>query len=160
MAHRSSRSLRVAYICCVLGIVAPVGLSASSWVGISMGRAGVSSIPAILSLVVLLALGVWRIWVVGADRTTLDAPQTHGALSATRILGIVFLYIGAVVFLLNVAGRPLIRALITRPSENGIEYFIAGVYLAFLGGLGSLGLVLFEYSRIRSFEKSASLGDS
>jgi hypothetical protein len=107
-----------------------------------------------VSAALFLGLGIWRIWVVAADRMALDSPQTEGVLLAARVLGVVFLYLGTLVFVLNVVGRPLIRALITRPSENGVELYVAGMYLAMLGGIGTLGLLLFEYSRLRSFEKA------
>lgn len=160
MAYRSSWPLRIAYIGSILGVVLPVGLSASGWVGLSLGRGGASGVVAALSSIVLVAVAIWRIWVVAADRSALNAPRATGALSAARILGMFLLYVGTVVFVLNLVGRPLMRALVTRPSENGIEYYVAGLYLAFFAGLGSLGLILFEYSRIRSFEKSEILGDS
>ena len=160
MVHRSSLPVRIAYICTVLGIVAPIGLAASGWVGLSLGRGGYGGILSTVSFALFLALGLWRIWVVAADRSTLDSPQTKGLLLAARLVGLFLLYVGAVVFVLNVVGQPLIRALVTHRSEDGIEYYVAGMYLALLGGFGSLGLLLFEYSRIRSFEMGASLEDS
>ncbi len=44
-------------------------------------------------------------------------------------------------------------ALITHRSENGIELFVVGIYLAMLGGIGFLGLITFELSRLLGFEE-------
>jgi|SRR5690348_11509899 len=153
MAHRISWPTRIAYIGTVLGIVAPIGLSASSWVGISLGRGGVGGFPMYVSAVLFLGLGIWRIWVVAADRSALESPQTEGVLLAARLVGVLFLYLGTLVFVLNVIGRPLIRTLIKRPSEDGVEFYVAGIYLAMFAGIGTIGLLLFEYSRLRSFER-------
>jgi hypothetical protein len=106
-----------------------------------------------VSAVLFLGLGIWRIWVVAADRSALESPQTEGVLLAARLVGVLFLYLGTLVFVLNVIGRPLIRALITRPSEDGVEFYVAGMYLAMFAGIGTIGLLLFEYSRLRSFER-------
>lgn len=43
--------------------------------------------------------------------------------------------------------------LITHRSENGIEFFVVGMHLALLGGIGFLGIITFEVSRLPSFDE-------
>lgn len=49
--------------------------------------------------------------------------------------------------------NPLMRALMTSHTESGAEYFVAGMYLSMLGGIGTLGLLCFELSRLVAFEQ-------
>jgi hypothetical protein len=156
MSHQASWPLRIAYIVCLLGIVAPIGLSASSWVSLTLGRSMyLGNIPTLIVAVLILVLGVWRIWVVAADQSTLGSPRVEGALLLLRCAGVFFVYVGALTTFFNWFGGPLIRLLVKHRSEDGIEFYVAGVFLAILGGLGRLGLLMFELSRTRSFELQA-----
>lgn len=69
-----------------------------------------------------------------------------------RKVGVLALYVGAIIGLLNFASRPLMMAAIARRSESGIAFFVAGTYLAILGSIGTLGIVSFELSRILGLE--------
>jgi len=40
-------------------------------------------------------------------------------------------------------------------TDSGAEYFVAGMYLALLGGIGTFGLLFFEFSRLVGFEAAA-----
>jgi hypothetical protein len=50
--------------------------------------------------------------------------------------------------------RPLGRLLAPHGSDNGIEFFIVGLVIAVLATLAPMGLLLFEFSRLRAFELS------
>ena len=65
------------------------------------------------------------------------------------------LVLGACVTVLNIVARPLMNLVMTSHTESGAEYFVVGMYLALLGGIATFGLVLFELSRLLSFEKAA-----
>jgi len=40
--------------------------------------------------------------------------------------------------------------------ESGVEFFVVGVYIALLAGVGPLGILLFEISRLFGFERRVS----
>ncbi len=63
------------------------------------------------------------------------------------------MYVGVVGTLLSWFGGPLMRAFMTSRTESGAEYFVAGLYLSFVAGIGTLGLLLFESSRLLAFER-------
>ena len=39
-------------------------------------------------------------------------------------------------------------------SSDLVEFYIVGIYLALAGGVGVLGLLLFEFSRLLGFERA------
>jgi hypothetical protein len=160
MSHRSTWPLRIVYVIVLLSILLPIGLSGSGWVSLSLGRGGWRSLWQYAFVALFVVLAIWRIWVVLADRSTLDSPAVAGLLRAIRITGVTLLSLGTLVFALDVLGRPIIRALVSRPSESGVEFYVVGLFLAFLKGIGPLGVIVFEFSRLRSFEKLGYLGDS
>ena len=94
-------------------------------------------------------------YLVARFPTTLSSPPVSGVVSFTRVLGIVAIYVGVFATLLSWIGRPLMRALMTSRTESGAEFFVAGLYLSLIAGIGLLGLFLFEFSRLLAFERLA-----
>ena len=104
--------------------------------------------------VVVLVLGVYRIALVLFERGTLDAPVATGLMRWLRIIGLGLAGIGIVTFVLQFFIRPLGRALAPHGSDNGIEFYMIALALSLLASLVPTGLLLFEFSRLRCFEKS------
>lgn len=149
-AHLSaSLSLRVAYSVTLLAAVLPFGLASSGWVTLTIGGSPYHLVPYLGPLLFLL-LAVYRTVVVLRRPTTLDSPRGSGLATYLRPVGIAGLYVGAVVGLVNLCSIPLATMVLSRPV--GIQFYVVGVYLSLLGGIGFLGLLCFELSRLLAFE--------
>jgi len=152
--HRASWPLRIAYVITLLAAVLPIGLASSGWVAMTTGGSPFAIVPYIGPLLFLL-LGVYRVVVVLRLPGTLDSPRATGFAGFLRPVGLSALYFGAVIGLVNLLSRPLTRLIFPRPSDTGVEFYVVGVYLSLLGGVGLLGLVFFELSRLLAFESYA-----
>ena len=148
----ASLPLRWIYCLAIVSAVFPVGVS--GWVTMTMGPSVLASVP-LVSPVLLLALGIFRIYQVVTDRDRLDSVEISGLIRLLRIVGLVAMFIGVLYLVLQLGYRPLVSALVDRRSESGVEFYLAGIYVALLSGTGSLGVVLFEASRILGFEAQA-----
>jgi hypothetical protein len=146
--------LRVVYCIVVIGAVLPLGLASSSWVRLGMGSMGLGW-WSLISLLALVLLGGYRVVLVVRSAATLAAPVTEGIPQFLRVVGIAMLIVGACIAVLNLVGRPLMRILMSSHTESGAEYFVVGMYLAIVGGVGTFGLLAFEFSRLLSFEREA-----
>lgn len=143
----TSASARFVYLLALLASVIPFGRS--GWVSLAMGAgswAGVAS-------VIVLALAIYRTTLVLARPDALDAPVAVGMVHWCRVLGACLACIGLVTFILSFFVGPIGHALFPRRSDNGVEFFIVGLGLALAGGLTPVGLLLFEFSRMRAFEQ-------
>lgn len=153
---RASWGLKCVYCIAILAAVVPIGLAASGWVTLTLGR---SASPVggltVLGPLILLAVGLYRIWTVVRLSGTLDAFEVAGVAKVLRGIGVLALYVGAFIAIVNWVGGPVMRMLITAPSESGVEFYVAAVFLGLLSGIGTLGLTLFELSRLLSFEAEA-----
>jgi hypothetical protein len=161
MIQRASWLLKCVYSITILGAVLPFGISSSGWVAATLGR-GASPLAGLTMLgpLMLLAVGLYRIWTVVRHTEALSSYETRGVPRIFRGVGMLALYLGALVAIANWVAQPAMRMLIARPSESGVEFYIVGVYLALVSGIGVLGLILFELSRLLSFEAEARAGES
>lgn len=148
-----SLPLNIAYCLVIFGAVVPIGLTNLSWVRLATGSPAVTLLP-FVGLLVYLLLGGYRIFLVCRGPSTLGAPPASGVLAVFRAIGIVLLFIGAVISVLNVAAGPLMYAFMPQRTGSGVEYFAVGLYLAFLPPVGVIGLILFEFSRLLAFERA------
>jgi len=152
MNLKAHTSLKIAYSLVLLGAIVPFGLARSGWVALATG--GFASAPFIGPLA-LLALGLYRVFLVARVPGLLDSQATVGIETLLRMLGQFLLYVGAVVAVLGWISGPLMHAFIQRRTDSGAEFLVVGVYLGMAGGLGILGLIFFEFSRLRAFERSS-----
>jgi hypothetical protein len=152
MNLKARTSLKIAYCLVVLSAVVPFGLAKSGWVTLATG--GFGSVT-FLGPLAFLALGLYRVFLVVRVPSALDSQATSGLETLIRALGKFMLYVGSLVAVLGWVSRPLMRAFIERRTDSGAEYFVVGMYLAMAGGIGVLGLILFEFSRLLAFERSA-----
>ncbi|WP_157268443.1 hypothetical protein [Azohydromonas aeria] len=152
MHQPASLPLRWLYCLALVSVILPFGMS--GWVAMSVGGGPLQSLPFVGPLL-FLGLGVWRIGLVIRHRDTLDAFVDGPAVTALRRLGIGCMAFGAVHLALRLTTAPLIHSLTTHRSESGVEFYVAGLFLALLGGAAALGLLLFEFSRLLGFERRA-----
>ena len=153
MNRQASFLFKLFYCVAVLGTIVPIGLASSGWVRASTGASLVGLVP-FAGPMLFLALGLYRVFLVARVPGTLDSPSVVGVAAVLRAIGVFCIYAGAVVAILNWISRPLMRLLIARPSETGVEFYVVGIYLALAGGVGVLGLLLFEFSRLLGFERA------
>jgi len=146
--------LRVAYCLVVLGAILPIGIASSGWVALAKGPSVLSAVP-VFGLLIVLALGGFRIYLVARFPTTLSSPPVSGFTALARVLGTIAIYVGVVGTVLSWIARPLMRALVTSRSDSGAEFFAVGLLLSLVGSIGLLGLFMFEFSRLLAFERLA-----
>lgn len=153
MYLRAPSYLKWSYVLVVLSAVLPIGLASSGWVALATG--GTSLGVPFFGPVVLLVIGLYRVFLVAKTPGTLDAPEIAGLGNALRKVGIFLLIFGAVIGALNLVSRPLLLAVPSRYTSGAPVFFVVGMYLSMLGGLGLLGLTMFELSRLLGFEQHA-----
>lgn len=145
----TSRRLQWFY---VLGLIAIVISSRhSGWVQMAIGGSWLMSLLALTAMLVI-AVAVGRAVQVLRRRDRLDAPVAAGWITLLRRAGLLLLALGIVTALLQLLMVPIVRAIVPRGSDNGIEFFIAGLALAAGSGFAPSGLLLFELSRLLGFE--------
>jgi hypothetical protein len=149
----TSLALRLVYGLVLTGAALPFGLAGSSWVGLVVGGVGLGLVPSFGPLV-LIALALYRIVLVARNPHTLDVPRAAGLARVLRIVGIVLMYVGALAAVVSWIMRPLMQWLIPERTDLGVEFFTE-LYLYMIGGVGLLGLALFEFSRLLAFERQA-----
>lgn len=157
MKAAASVPLKWAYCLVLLFAVLPLGLAGSSWVALARGGIGYS-LP-LLSVLPMLVLAVYRVYLVVRMPGALSSYPAAGFGRALRALGVFAIYLGAAVSIASLAAGPLMRALMTSHTESGAEYFVVGLYLSLLGGIGTLGLLCYELSRLIAFERHAAPGN-
>ena len=157
MHHAASVQLRVFYCLAVVSAVLPFGMS--GWVAMTIGPSPMPMVP-YLGPLTLLLIGIWRIYQVSRSPVTLDSYVYGGALKALRVIGLIAMGVGVLYLIVRFAAGPLMRILVPRRSDSGVEFYIVGVYLALLSGVGPLGILLFETSRLFGFERQRQMNRS
>ena len=158
MYLRAPSYLKWSYVLVVLSAVLPIGLASSGWVALATG--GTSLGVPFLGPIALLVIGLYRVFLVAKIPGTLDAPEIAGLGNALRKIGVFLLVFGAFIGALNLISRPLLLAVPSRYTSGAPVFFVVGMYLSMLGGLGLLGLTIFELSRLLGFEQHAREQDS
>lgn len=109
-----------------------------------------------LGPLLFLALGLYRIYSVARTPGTLSTSRVAGFPLLLRRVGTFALYVGAIVAIVGWLAGPLMKLLMTHRTESGAEFFVVGLYLSMSSGIGLLGLVLFELSRLIGFERQGA----
>jgi hypothetical protein len=144
-------SLKLAYCLVLLFAVLPLGLAGSSWVALARGRIGAPLL--LIGILPMLVLGLYRIYLVARVPGTLSSYPPAGFARPLRALGVFAIYLGALVSVATPLAGPLMRDLMKSHTESLAEYFVVEVYLSMLGGVGTLGLLCYELSRLVAFER-------
>jgi len=155
MSRNVSLATRVAYCIVVLGAVLPVGMATSIWLIRISGANALSLLPALAPLL-LLAIGLYRIYLVLRRPSTLAVPPTQGGLAFLRMAGQVLMYAGAVLVVVRWLAVSVMHSTTFGLSQGSMLLYLVTVTLGLFGQVGVLGLLLFEISRLRAFEVQAS----
>lgn len=148
--------MKVFYCLAVASAVLPFGMS--GWVAMTVGGNPMPVVP-YLGPLLLLVIGIWRIYQVSRYPGTLDSYVYGGALTVLRVFGLIAMGIGVLYLVVQLGGGMLVRALVPRRTESGVEFYVLGVYLALVSGIGPLGILLFETSRLFGFERHKRMGE-
>lgn len=151
---KRTTSFKVVYCIALLSIVLPIGLAGSGWVRMSVGG-GLGMIPFVGPLLMLIA-GIGRVVQIWRRSYILDSPAVTGVARKFQMLGVMLIYAGALAGIANWLSIPIAKIFIKDAGPNGILLYAGGVYLALLGSLGPLGLLIFEATRLVGFEKALS----
>jgi hypothetical protein len=151
----AGRTVRLLY--CLAIVTALYGSAVSLW-NVTTHSGLRYSLP-FLGALWIIAIGLGRLFMVASSSTSLDAPKYDGLIRVVRILGIVGLVVGAITVALNLAVRPLLHMIISRPSDNGVEYFVVGMFLQLAKMIAPPGILFFEFSRLLAFERSLREGN-
>jgi hypothetical protein len=157
MMQPASVALRWIYCLALAVIFYPTVISLLGWIGISHGKGTAGMILAIL-WILFLALGVWRIFKVATRADTLDSHVYSGIVKVLRVIGIVGMVL-SLVYLVFQIGFAAYLSLNPKPGNQGMTAYVAGLYIALLGGLTPLGLWIFEVSRLFGFERNSREGN-
>jgi hypothetical protein len=104
-----------------------------------------------------LVAGLWRINHVARYPGTLGSYTFDGGLKVARVVGIIGMVIAVIYLLIRLGSGPWLRSLDRSGdiSTRGIASYVAGVYFAMFSGFATLGILIFEFSRLLGFEKFA-----
>ena len=76
-----------------------------------------------------------------------------GLLSWCRALGIGLMALGVIAFVFQFFVGPIGRMLFSQRTESGAEFFVVGIWLAMFTAVTPISVLLFEASRLLSFER-------
>lgn len=144
---RATFLLKLCYCLNLFGLLLPIVLARLGGLPAfgDAAEAAAALLSGLIALVLLLA-GLYRIGVVARVPGTLDAWPATGLPEALQRAGSVGLHAGAVIG---------VASLLVRPWLHGVDALPAAQVLAMAGGIGLIGLVLFEFGRLMSFEQRA-----
>lgn len=137
---------RLIYGLALAGLV--VGqLGASPWVGLAVGG-GLAGWLGLLTFSLITCGLIYRIYLVLRYIGALRARKPNVLGTLFRGLGLLVMTAGAIGTVSVFLVKPLTLLLLKSPGENGIGYFVVGLYAVGMSGSGWIGCLLFEFSRI------------
>ncbi|NKI92946.1 hypothetical protein [Rhizobacter sp. SG703] len=144
---RATFLLKLCYCLNLFGLLVPLALARLGSLPLfgDATTAAAALFSGLIALVLMLA-GLYRIGLVVRTPGTLDAWPAVGLADALQRVGSAGLHAGAVVGLASLVAGPWLHA---------ADALLAAQVLAMAGGIGLVGLVLFEFGRLMSFEQRA-----
>jgi hypothetical protein len=138
---------RAIYCLALLALVLSSMGQTSSWIGLAMGGGLIGAVGPSVFLLIGAAI-LYRVYRVARYRSALDARPPY-------LLGWLVRWLGWFVMLAGAAGmvsmflvKPLTMMIFKSAGENGIGFFVVGLYATILAGAGWIGCMLFEISRV------------
>lgn len=126
-------------------VVGSIGQTAS-WIGLATGGGLIGFLGGWGFLLVAAAV-IYRIYRVVRYPEALDARPPYLLGWLLRGLGWIVMLAGAMGFAAMFLVKPLTLLLFKTAGENGIGFFVVGLYATMLAGVGWLGCVVFDISR-------------
>jgi hypothetical protein len=137
---------RLLYVVALLGFVVS-SMAQSGWVGLATGGSVLSMIgPMVFTGVTALAL--YRGYTVLRYRNAIAARRPYLIGWLVRYAGWLVMLVAALGSLAIVFRGPLTLMLFKTPGENGIAFFVVGLYAVMAAGAALPGVLIFELSRL------------
>jgi hypothetical protein len=138
---------RVLYALGAFSVIPVTVIGSSSWIGLATGAQLVGQ-PAVTVFLLTCAAIVFRIYQVLRYPRALDSWPSGWVAKGFRGLAIVAMLVGGFagvgLFLIG----PITYALMKTPGDNGIGFFVVGLYLVFIASVGWKGCVVYEITRL------------
>lgn len=147
--NKAGVHIRLLYTLAVLSAI-PLTISGSSgWVALATG-VGASSRWA---LFVVMLFGAWRVFYIWRHSSALSTPAHAAGIGALRWLGILLMVVSVLAAASLLLQRQVAALVFGGRSDNGIEFFVLSLFASLLGSISVKGILLFELSRLMSFER-------
>lgn len=122
-------------------------LGQGSWVGLATGGGLVGWVGTAVFLLIASGL-IYRIYLVLRYKASLRSRKPNISGWLFRSAGWLVMLAGALGAIAVFLVTPLTLLLFKTVGDNGIGYFVVGLYAVMLAGVGWLGCLLFELSRV------------
>jgi hypothetical protein len=158
MEIKASRTFKLVYCLTLMGSIFPVGLAASSgWMALVFGggflRAGF-----LLPIALLLIFG-YRIVTVIRNPSALDVYAAGFFSKAVRLFSILLIWGGFASMVSLFFVKPITLAIFQKAGDGGVAFFVVGIYLIMLAGMGIIGVVMFEGVRFIGARSRANIAN-
>jgi len=137
---------RLVYMVALLGFVVS-SMAQSGWVGLATGGSVLAMMGPMVSMGVT-ALVLYRVYTVLRYRDAIAARRPYLIGWLVRYAGWLVMLVAALGSLAIVFRGPLTLMLFKTPGENGIAFFVVGLYAVFAASAALPGVLIFELSRL------------
>ena len=156
MKIKASRTLKLVYCLTLLGSIFPAGLAASSgWIGLAFGG-GLFRDGFLLAIALLLLFG-YRIVTVIRNPSALDVYAAGFFSKAIRFFSILLIWGGFASMVSLFFVKPITLAIFHKAGDGGVAFFVVGIYIVMLAGMGIIGIAMYECVRLIGARSSASI---
>ncbi len=143
-------AIKLVYTLALLATCVASAAGSGGWVGLALG-----SMPLGGMFLVIVAVALARIVQVWRDPAALATPRLGAAMALLRAFGIVQMLVGSAAALALVAMKPLVQFLFGGVhSDDGIEYFIIGLFGTVLALQALVGVLHFEGVRLVALQRA------
>jgi len=99
-------------------------------------------------LLLIVVASLYRIVRVARFSSTLDVNITGIWVRMLRAGGVFLMCVGLTATLLIIFRKPFTLLIFPNPGNNGVGFFVVGVFLYAFVGAGWLGVIAFEFARL------------
>lgn len=146
MEIKPSRIFKFAYCLGLIGFIFVGVFASSSWIGLAFGG-GIFRAGLIIPDIALLLIG-FRIVTVAFNPTALDVYVNSRFFKFTRSTGVFLIYVGLLAMIGMFLIKPITLLIFSNVGDDGIAYFVVGIYLVLLACLAIPGFIVFEVTRL------------
>ena len=146
MEIKPSRIFKFAYCLGLIGFIFVGIFASSSWIGLAFGG-GIFRAGLIIPDIALLLIG-FRIVIVAFNPTALDVYVNSGFFKFARSIGVFLIYVGLLAMIGMFLIKPITLLIFSNVGDDGIAYFVVGIYLVLLACLAIPGFIVFEVTRL------------
>ncbi len=144
-------AIKLVYTLALLATCVASAAGGGGWVGLALGSMPLGGMFLVIVAVVLArTVQIWR------DPAALATPRLGAGMALLRAFSVVQMLVGSAAALALVAMKPLVQYLFGGVhSDDGIEYFIVGLFGTLLALQAFAGVTLFEGVRLIVLQRAA-----